>query len=77
VAVIPLMIAAAPFGWTSTIAVVGTYTLATIGTMIALVLPARAAATTVVRGRWVHRYGDAMAGVFIAFIGVTVAVLGW
>jgi hypothetical protein len=73
VAVIPLMVAAAPFGWTGTLAVVGAYELATIGTMIALVLPARAAASAV-RGVWADRYGDVLAGSVIAAVGILVAV---
>ena len=76
VAVIPLMFAAAPFGWRHTLAVVAAYELATIGTMIALVLPARAAATSV-GGAWADRYGDALAGAAIAMVGVVVVSLGW
>ena len=76
VAVIPLMFAAAPLGWHQTLAVVAAYELATIGTMIALVLPARAAATAV-RGAWADRYGDALAGAAIAMVGVVVVSLGW
>ena len=75
VAVIPLMFAAAPLGWGSTLAVVTAYELATIGTMVALVLPARAVATTV-RGRWADRYGDALAGGVIAAVGIAVVSLG-
>jgi hypothetical protein len=76
VAVIPLMFAAAPLGRASTLAVVCAYELATIGTMVGLVLPARAAASSV-RGKWVDRYGDALAGGVIAAIGLIVARLGW
>jgi nickel/cobalt exporter len=76
VAVIPLMFAAAPLGWLSTLAVVVAYEVATIGTMIVLVLPARAAAS-VVRGAWVDRYSDALAGGVIAAIGLIVLALGW
>jgi nickel/cobalt transporter (NicO) family protein len=75
VAVIPLMFAAAPLGWGSTLAVVASYELATIGTMVALVLPARAVATAV-RGTWADRYGDALAGGVIASVGVVVVSLG-
>jgi ABC-type nickel/cobalt efflux system permease component RcnA len=75
VAVIPLMFAAAPLGWISTLVVVGAYEAATIGTMIALVLPARAA-TAAVRGAWVDRYGVALAGAVIAAIGLIVIGLG-
>jgi nickel/cobalt exporter len=75
VAVIPLMFAAAPLGWGSTLAVVVAYELATIGTMVALVLPARAVATAV-RSTWVDRYGDALAGGVIAGVGLAVVSLG-
>lgn len=75
VAVVPLMFAAVPLGAGPTIAVVGGYEVATIATMVLLVLPARAAATAV-GARWADRYGDALAGAVIAGIGVLVAVLG-
>lgn len=77
VAILPLMVAAAPLGWPALAALVVIYELATTVTMIALVLPARSAANSMVRGRWVHHYGDAVAGAFIAVVGVTVALLGW
>ena len=76
VAVIPLMFATAPLGWTSTLCVAAAYEIATIGTMVMLVLPARAAATAV-RGAWADRYGDALAGGAIAVVGVVVVGLGW
>jgi nickel/cobalt transporter (NicO) family protein len=76
VAVIPILFAAAPLGAWKTALVVGAYELATIGTMVALVLPARAAAKRL-RGPWTVRYGDATAGAVIASVGVLVAVLGW
>lgn len=76
VAVIPILFAAAPLGAWRTSLVVGAYELATIGTMVALVLPARAAASRV-RAPWTVRYGDATAGALIASVGVLVAVLGW
>jgi len=75
VAIIPLMFAAAPLGWTSTFAVVGAYELATIGTMVALVLPTRAVIGHV-RGAWIDRWGDAVAGGVVAFVGVVVMSLG-
>ena len=75
VAVIPLMFAAAPLGWTRTLAVVAAYQAATIGTMIALVLPARAVAGTV-RGAWADRYGAVLAGGIIAAVGAAVVSLG-
>jgi nickel/cobalt transporter (NicO) family protein len=76
VAVIPLMFAAAPLGWPSALAVAAAYELATIATMVALVLPARVAATAV-GGIWVDRYSDAVAGGVIAAVGLVVVQLGW
>jgi nickel/cobalt transporter (NicO) family protein len=75
-AIFPLMFAALPLGWGAVGAVILLYELATIATIVLLVLPARAAAT-VVKGRFVHRWGDALAGAFIVFVGVAVALLGW
>ena len=76
-AIFPLMFAAAPIGWGHVGAIIVLYELATMVTMTALVLPARSAANTFVRGAWMHRYGDAVAGAFIAAVGVAVSVLGW
>lgn len=76
VAVIPLLFAAAPLGAAPTLAIVLAYELATIGTMVALVLPARAAAERV-GGAWAARYGDAVAGGVIVAVGLLVATLGW
>jgi hypothetical protein len=76
VAVIPILFAAAPLGAVRTTAVVVLYELATIGTMVALVLPARAGARFL-RVPWVDRYGDAAAGGVIASVGLVVAGLGW
>jgi hypothetical protein len=76
VAVVPLLFAAAPLGALQTTVLVGLYELATIVTMVGLVLPARAGAH-LVRGAWVVRYGDATAGGLIALTGVVVGVLGW
>jgi len=75
VAVIPLMFASAPLGWTATLAIAAAYEAATIGTMVLLVLPARAAAATV-RGAWADRYGDALAGAVVALVGLAVVSLG-
>jgi hypothetical protein len=75
IAVIPLMFAAAPLGWISALLVVSAYELATIGTMIALVLPASAAVANV-GGVWADRWGDALAGGVVATIGLAVMVLG-
>ena len=75
VAVIPLMFASAPLGWPTTLSVIVAYEVATIGTMVALVLPARAAAT-VARGAWMDRHGDALAGAVVALVGIAVLGLG-
>jgi nickel/cobalt exporter len=76
VAVIPVMFAAAPLGFGPTLTLVVLYELATLVTMVMLVLPARAGAS-LVRGEWVNRYGDAMAGGLIVVTGVVVGWLGW
>lgn len=76
VAVIPILFAAAPLGGLRTTVVVTVYELATIGTMVMLVLPAAAVAKRVT-GRWVEHYGDAVAGGVIAAVGVLVAAIGW
>jgi nickel/cobalt transporter (NicO) family protein len=76
VAVIPILFAAAPLGALRAAVVVGAYEVATIGTMVALVLPAAAAAKRVT-GHWVEHYGDTAAGVVIASVGMLVAAMGW
>jgi hypothetical protein len=75
VAVIPLMFAAAPLGWGSTLAVIVAYEAATIVPMVLLAVPARAAAATI-RGAWAERYGDALAGGGVALVGLAVLNLG-
>jgi nickel/cobalt exporter len=75
VAVIPLLFAAAPLGAARTAGVVLLYEAATIGTMVALVLPARAGASSI-RARWLDHWGDAAAGAIIAAVGITVTALG-
>jgi hypothetical protein len=75
VAVVPLMFAAAPLGWVSTLGVVTAYEAATIITMVGLALPARAAVSSV-GGQWADRYGDALAGGIITAVGVFVTVVG-
>ncbi len=76
VAVVPVLFAAAPLGAFQTVVLVAMYELATIATMVALVLPARAG-TQLVRGTWLSRYGDATAGGLIVLTGLVVGVLGW
>jgi ABC-type nickel/cobalt efflux system permease component RcnA len=75
VAVIPLIFATAPTGWRGTLAVVAAYEIATIATMVLLVLPARAAAD-VARGAWIDRWSDALAGGVVAGVGLAVMALG-
>jgi hypothetical protein len=75
VAVIPLIVAGAPLGAAKVLGIVVVYEVATLATMVALVLPARAAAQAA-RGVWLNRYGDAAAGGLIAATGLLVTVLG-
>jgi hypothetical protein len=76
VAVVPILLAAAPLSRAATLAIVVVYEAATIATMVALTAVARAGAG-VVRGAWVERWGDSAAGGLIAATGVVVALLGW
>jgi len=76
VAVVPILFAAAPLGVAQTAVLVVLYELATIATMIALVLPARAGAH-LLPGTWFARYGDATAGGLIVLTGLVVGALGW
>lgn len=75
VAVIPLLLAAAPLGAAKVAAIVILYEVATLGAMVLLVLPARAGAN-VMRASWLDRYGDAAAGALIAVAGAVVVGLG-
>lgn len=75
--IFPLIVATAPLGWPQVSGIIVLYLAATMATMTLLVLPARSAATRLVRGAWVHQYGDAAAGAFIVGVGITVAILGW
>ncbi len=75
VAVIPLLFSAAPLGGAQTAGIVLLYEAATIGTMVPLVLSARAGAVRL-RLPFLDRWGDAMAGVVIAVTGVFVGLLG-
>jgi hypothetical protein len=76
VAVIPLFLAASPLGGWGMAVIAVVYEAATILTMLALVLPARAGAR-VLRAPWLDHYGDAVAGGVIAAVGVLVTALGW
>lgn len=75
VAVIPMIMAAAGGGVASVAAVVITYEIATIATMVILVAAAHAGVSTL-RAPWLDRYGDAAAGAFIVTVGAAMAVLG-
>lgn len=75
VAVIPLMFASAPLGWAGTAAVVLAYEVATIATMVLLVIPARSAANTI-QTAWAEQWSDALAGGVVAAIGLAVMGLG-
>jgi len=75
-AVAPLVLAAAPLGWPRILAIVALYEAATLATMLAFVLPARAGAR-VLHAPWLDRWGDAAAGGLIAAVGLAVLGLGW
>jgi nickel/cobalt exporter len=76
IALIPILFAAVPLGVLRTTLIVCVYEVATIGTMVALVVPACAAVKRV-HLPWAARYGDAAAGAVIASVGTLVVVLGW
>lgn len=76
VAVVPILFAAAPLGAVRATGVVLLYELATLATMVLLVLPARVGAQKL-RFHFLDHYGDAAAGGAIAAVGVLVTVLGW
>lgn len=75
IAVVPIIFAAAPLSIPATIGIVVVYEVATIATMVGLTMAARAG-TSVIRGRWVDRYGDTAAGALIAATGIGVGILG-
>jgi len=75
VAVIPMIIASAGAGWHTVAAVVLSYELATIATMVVLVAVAHAGVRAI-RTPWIDRYGDALAGALIVSVGAAMAVLG-
>jgi nickel/cobalt transporter (NicO) family protein len=77
VAVIPLVLAAAPLGAARTFAIVLAYEAAMLATMMALALPARAAVNAVRGPRSMASYADAAAGTAIAGVGVFVGLVGW
>ncbi len=75
VAVIPLLFSAAPLGTGQTVGIVLLYEAATIGTMIPLVLSARAGAARL-RLPFLDLWGDAVANGVIVLTGVVVGLLG-
>jgi nickel/cobalt exporter len=77
VRLIPIILAAAPLGWPRLVALIAIYEVATVGTMVALVLVARGGAFKALQAPWLDRYGDALAGGLIVVTGLAVAALGW
>jgi nickel/cobalt exporter len=76
VAVIPLVVAAAPFGAGAVAGVALIYEAATLATMTVLVLAAWRGAAAL-RARWLDHYGDAAAGGLIATLGLVLLTAGW
>ena len=76
VAVMPILVAAAPLGAMPILGIVIVYEVSTLAAMAALVLPARAGAAAL-RWKWLDRHADAAAGASIALVGVVVLGLGW
>jgi hypothetical protein len=76
VAVVPIVMAAAPLGPVPAAVIAILYEAATMGAMLALVLFARAGLGRV-RWPWLDVYGDAVAGGLLAALGLTLAGLGW
>ncbi len=74
VAVIPMIMAASVGSWMAVASVVVAYEVATIATMTALVVAARAGANSV-RFGWFDRYGDAAAGTLIVTVGTVLSIL--
>ena len=77
VRLIPIILAAAPLGWPRLAALIAIYEIATVGTMVGLVLVARSGAFKALQAPWLDRYGDALAGGLIVVTGLAVAALGW
>ena len=75
VAVIPMIMAASAGGWHAVAAVVITYEIATIATMVLLVAAAHAGVRSL-RAPWIDRYGHAAAGAVILSVGGAMAILG-
>ena len=75
VAVIPMIMAASTGGWGAVLSVVIVYEVATLATMVVLVLTARAGVSAL-RFAWIDRFGDAVAGGLIVVLGAVLAILG-
>ncbi|MFA6958906.1 MAG: hypothetical protein WC538_23795 [Thermoanaerobaculia bacterium] len=75
VALLPILVAAAPLGWVAVLSVVVAYELSTITAMVSLVLLARAGVTRL-RFDWIDHWGHAAAGGFIVLVGIVVGLLG-
>lgn len=72
---IPLVAATASLGAARTALVLATYGAATLATMVALAVPARAGAAAL-PGAWVERWGHAAAGGVIVLAAIAVTTLG-
>jgi nickel/cobalt exporter len=77
VRLIPLILAAAPLGVGRLVGLILIYEVATIATMVGIVLLAHSGAVKGLQAPWLDRYGDALAGGLIVATGVAVAILGW
>ncbi len=75
IAVVPLIVTAAPLGAGAVVGVAGVYEAATIATMTSLVLLARRGALAL-RAAWLDRYGDVAAGGLIAALGMVLTAFG-
>ncbi len=75
VALMPLVFTAMSSGAAAVVAVILTYELATIGTMVALVLLSRHGAERL-HFSWLDRFGQATAGAVIVVVGSAMVLLG-
>jgi nickel/cobalt exporter len=77
VRLIPIILAAAPLGAAKLVGLIVIYEVATLATMVAIVLVARSGAVRALQAPWLDRFGDALAGGLIVVTGLAVAALGW
>jgi hypothetical protein len=75
VALIPLVFAATVNGLLAVVAVIVVYEVATIGSMVLLVLASHHGVRRI-EIAWMDRYGDAVAGGVIVFVGGAMVLLG-